>query len=305
MPIAVIFFAIFGTIARELRKYSVTLLVVDQRPSSIDADVMSQIGTRVTALLNDDKDIDAVIVATPDHWHALPMIAAVQAGAHVYCQKPISVDVAEGLAMYAQRFLDAGLAAAHTKVSQTYTTPVENHNPMEPHATVAHWEGDRLTLYLTLDGEVIVVDDASLTDETEEVCRRYEGVRYFRAARNQRRAVDLQTTQTAATAARIQGFTPRRTIVLVGLMGAGKTTVARLLGEKLGMEVVSDDLRRHRNGQPVLARRGTFSYRAGKFVRRHRVGIAAAAVLVLALAATRPEDISGHRTSRGRPCRDA
>ncbi|MEP7191143.1 MAG: ATP-binding protein, partial [Roseiflexaceae bacterium] len=51
---------IFGTIARELRKYSVTLLVVDQRPSSIDADVMSQIGTRVTALLNDDKDIDAV-----------------------------------------------------------------------------------------------------------------------------------------------------------------------------------------------------------------------------------------------------
>jgi DNA helicase HerA-like ATPase len=51
---------IFGTIARELRKYSVTLLVVDQRPSSIDADVMSQIGSRVTALLNDDKDIDAV-----------------------------------------------------------------------------------------------------------------------------------------------------------------------------------------------------------------------------------------------------
>jgi uncharacterized protein len=51
---------IFGTIARELRKYSVTLLVVDQRPSSIDSEVMSQIGSRVTALLNDDKDIDAV-----------------------------------------------------------------------------------------------------------------------------------------------------------------------------------------------------------------------------------------------------
>jgi uncharacterized protein len=51
---------IFGTIAREMRKYSVTLLVVDQRPSSIDAEVMSQIGTRITALLNDDKDIDAI-----------------------------------------------------------------------------------------------------------------------------------------------------------------------------------------------------------------------------------------------------
>ncbi len=51
---------IFGTIARELRKYGVTLLVVDQRPSSIDPEVMSQLGTRVTALLNDDRDIEAV-----------------------------------------------------------------------------------------------------------------------------------------------------------------------------------------------------------------------------------------------------
>ncbi|MGF1576552.1 MAG: helicase HerA domain-containing protein [Cyanophyceae cyanobacterium] len=50
----------FGIIAREMRKYFVTLLVVDQRPSSIDSEVMSQLGTRITALLNDDKDIDAV-----------------------------------------------------------------------------------------------------------------------------------------------------------------------------------------------------------------------------------------------------
>lgn len=51
---------IFGTIAREMRKYFVTLLIVDQRPSGIDAEVLSQVGTRITALLNDDKDIDAV-----------------------------------------------------------------------------------------------------------------------------------------------------------------------------------------------------------------------------------------------------
>ena len=51
---------IFGTIAREMRKYFVTLLVVDQRPSGIDNEVMSQVGTRVTCLLNDDKDIDAI-----------------------------------------------------------------------------------------------------------------------------------------------------------------------------------------------------------------------------------------------------
>jgi DNA helicase HerA-like ATPase len=51
---------IFGVIARELRKYNVTLLVVDQRPSGIDEEVMSQIGTRVTALLDNERDISAV-----------------------------------------------------------------------------------------------------------------------------------------------------------------------------------------------------------------------------------------------------
>jgi hypothetical protein len=56
---------IFGTIARELRKYNVTLLIVDQRPSGIDDEVLSQIGTRVTCLLNDDKDIDAVLTGVP------------------------------------------------------------------------------------------------------------------------------------------------------------------------------------------------------------------------------------------------
>lgn len=57
---AIVASTIFGTIAREMRKYFVTLLVVDQRPSGIDNEVMSQIGTRVTALLNDEKDIDAI-----------------------------------------------------------------------------------------------------------------------------------------------------------------------------------------------------------------------------------------------------
>ena len=48
-----------------------------------------------------EKDLDIVLIATPDHWHALPMIAAVAAGADVYVQKPISVDVVEGQAMVA------------------------------------------------------------------------------------------------------------------------------------------------------------------------------------------------------------
>ncbi|MGD1873347.1 MAG: helicase HerA domain-containing protein [Mastigocoleus sp.] len=57
---AIVQSTIFGTIAREMRKYFVSLLVVDQRPSGIDNEVMSQIGTRVTALLNDEKDIEAI-----------------------------------------------------------------------------------------------------------------------------------------------------------------------------------------------------------------------------------------------------
>ena len=61
-----------------------------------------------------EKDLDIVLIATPDHWHALPMIAAVEAGADVYVQKPISVDIAEGKAMVAA-------ARKHKRVVQVGT----------------------------------------------------------------------------------------------------------------------------------------------------------------------------------------
>jgi predicted dehydrogenase len=51
-------------------------------------------------MLSDNK-FDIVIIGTPDHWHALQTIDALKAGAHVYVQKPISVDVMEGEAMVA------------------------------------------------------------------------------------------------------------------------------------------------------------------------------------------------------------
>ena len=47
------------------------------------------------------EELDLALIATPDHWHALPMIEACKAGVDVYCQKPISVDVREGQAMLA------------------------------------------------------------------------------------------------------------------------------------------------------------------------------------------------------------
>ena len=61
-----------------------------------------------------ERDLDIVLIATPDHWHALPMIAAVEAGADVFVQKPISVDVAEGQAMVAA-------ARKHKRVVQVGT----------------------------------------------------------------------------------------------------------------------------------------------------------------------------------------
>src|SRR5438128_7687535 len=61
-----------------------------------------------------EKDLDLVLIETPDHWHALPMIEACQAGIDVWVQKPISVDIAEGQAMLAA-------AGKHQRVVQVNT----------------------------------------------------------------------------------------------------------------------------------------------------------------------------------------
>ena len=68
----------FGTIARELRKYNVTLLIVDQRPSGIDDEVMSQLGTRITGWLGDEDDIRAVLSGLAGREQLRGMLARLQ-----------------------------------------------------------------------------------------------------------------------------------------------------------------------------------------------------------------------------------
>ena len=87
----------------------VSLCDVDKRMLAAAAEMVStrQVSKKTPRTYGDyremlkEKDIDVVLVATPDHWHALPMMAAVEAGADVYVQKPISVDIVEGQVMLA------------------------------------------------------------------------------------------------------------------------------------------------------------------------------------------------------------
>lgn len=60
----------------------------------------------------ESKDIDAVVVSTPDHWHALPTIHACQAGKDVYCEKPLTLTISEGKAM-------RNAARHHRRIVQT------------------------------------------------------------------------------------------------------------------------------------------------------------------------------------------
>jgi predicted dehydrogenase len=87
----------------------VSLCDVDKQMVSDAADLVAtrQLSKKRPRIYSDyramlkERDLDIVLIGTPDHWHALPMIDAVKAGLDVWVQKPISVDVVEGQAMLA------------------------------------------------------------------------------------------------------------------------------------------------------------------------------------------------------------
>src|SRR6187399_2368273 len=100
----------------------VSLCDVDKKMLSEAADIVAsrQKSGKKPRLYHDyremlkEKDLDMVLIGTPDHWHALPMIAACEAGIDVWVQKPISVDIVEGQAMVAA-------ARKHKRVVQVNT----------------------------------------------------------------------------------------------------------------------------------------------------------------------------------------
>jgi len=76
--------------------------MLDEAASLIESRQVSKKRPRTYADYNKllaEKDVDIVLIGTPDHWHALPMIAAVESGVDVYVQKPTGVDVLESKAM--------------------------------------------------------------------------------------------------------------------------------------------------------------------------------------------------------------
>jgi predicted dehydrogenase len=87
----------------------VSLCDVDKQMVSDAADLVAtrQLSKKRPRVYSDyramlkERDLDIVLVGTPDHWHALPMIEAVKSGLDVWVQKPISVDIVEGQAMLA------------------------------------------------------------------------------------------------------------------------------------------------------------------------------------------------------------
>ena len=87
----------------------VSLCDVDTRMLSDAADLVAtrQVSKKRPRTFTDyrellrERDVDIVLIGTPDHWHALPMIEAVKSGVDVWVQKPVSVDIIEGQAMLA------------------------------------------------------------------------------------------------------------------------------------------------------------------------------------------------------------
>lgn len=110
---------------REFSKNAIALCDVDKKHLTVAAKFLELVGTKVETFgdyrrLLDRKDIDAIVVATPDHWHALVTTDACKAGKDVYCEKPLSLTIDEGKKM-------VEVARANRRVVQTGSQQRSSH----------------------------------------------------------------------------------------------------------------------------------------------------------------------------------
>lgn len=102
---------------KALVNHAIAICDVDQEVREKAVQVVKQTGRECEAYgdyrrVLDRRDVDAVVISTPDHWHALMTIHACEAGKDVYCEKPLSLTVAEGRQMVAA-------ARRHQRIVQT------------------------------------------------------------------------------------------------------------------------------------------------------------------------------------------
>lgn len=95
---------IYGGAKRDKRIQFISTCDVDARHLERGSNILKKDGYEVTPhkdfrRLLDDKALDAVLVATPDHWHALVALEALKHGKDVYCEKPLTLTVEESLAL--------------------------------------------------------------------------------------------------------------------------------------------------------------------------------------------------------------
>src|SRR5207237_1354656 len=89
----------------ELMKNAVAVCDVDKTHLAAAKQRVEKAQGRPCAAFSDyrkmleDKSIDAVVVSTPDHWHTLTALDACEAGKDVYCEKPLTLFIAEGQAL--------------------------------------------------------------------------------------------------------------------------------------------------------------------------------------------------------------
>lgn len=82
-------------------------------------------------ILLEDKNVDAVCIATPDHWHAVQTIMALEAGKDIYCEKPLTINISEGRAMVnaqkkTNRIVAVGLNRRGSSVYQNLSKEIKD-----------------------------------------------------------------------------------------------------------------------------------------------------------------------------------